>query len=80
VRAHEPLLALAGGADGLDLIRALLHQAPRYLRPGGAICLEFGIGQSHALIEALAHYFPSADSQVFDDFAGLPRVLVTSLT
>jgi release factor glutamine methyltransferase len=79
VRDHEPSLALTGGADGLDLIRALLHQAPRYLRPGGAICLEFGIGQSQALLDVVASYFPTADNQVFDDFAGIPRVLVMSL-
>ncbi len=76
VREHEPRLALAGGEDGLDLIRSLLHQAPRYLRPGGAICLEFGVGQAEALGRLATVCLPHATVQVFDDFAGIPRVLV----
>lgn len=39
---HEPTLALAGGDDGMDLIRRLLANAPRYLAPGGLLVLEIG--------------------------------------
>ncbi|MFA7257244.1 MAG: peptide chain release factor N(5)-glutamine methyltransferase, partial [Kiritimatiellales bacterium] len=35
VRDFEPQLALDGGADGLDLIRPLVEQAARVLKPGG---------------------------------------------
>jgi len=40
VRAHDPRLALAGGADGLDVVRRLLPDARRVLRPGGVLLLE----------------------------------------
>ena len=76
VREHEPALALRGGEDGLDLIRSLLAQAPRYLRPGGAVCLEFGIGQAEALRQCAQSYLPGTEVEVFDDFAGIPRVLL----
>jgi release factor glutamine methyltransferase len=33
IREYEPILALDGGPDGLDLIRRFLAQAPGYLRP-----------------------------------------------
>jgi release factor glutamine methyltransferase len=79
VRDHEPSLAFVGGSDGLDLIRALLYQAPRYLRPDGALCLEFGMGQSASLREAVVGHFPTANIQLHDDFAGIPRVLVATL-
>jgi release factor glutamine methyltransferase len=79
VRDHEPELAIVGGEDGLDLIRSLLHQAPRYLRPGGALCLEFGYGESLALAAAVRSAMPRAGLAVFEDFAGIPRVLVASL-
>jgi release factor glutamine methyltransferase len=49
LREREPRLALDGGADGLDLIRVLLRQAPRYLNRGGAVLLEIGEGQAAAL-------------------------------
>lgn len=39
---HEPQLALAGGADGLDLVRRIVAQAPEHLRPGGWLAVEVG--------------------------------------
>lgn len=39
---HEPGLALAGGDDGLDLVRVLLTDAARILRPTGLLILEVG--------------------------------------
>ena len=38
----EPALALAGGADGMDLIRRIITQAPDYLSERGAILIEIG--------------------------------------
>jgi release factor glutamine methyltransferase len=39
-RDHEPLTALDGGADGLDLHRRIAALAPRWLRPGGHLLIE----------------------------------------
>lgn len=39
---REPVLGLAGGLDGLDLVLPILHEASNYLEPGGAIILEVG--------------------------------------
>ena len=72
---HEPRLALDGGADGLDLIRTLLKQAPDYLRPGGALVLEFGIGQRDAICALAGDAFPGARIAVQEDLSGIPRVL-----
>jgi len=52
---HEPALALASGADGLDAIRAIAGDAPRCLAAGGWLLLEHGIAQGaavRALLEA----------------------------
>ena len=38
----EPALALRGGADGLDIVRAVLRRAADYLEPGGALIMETG--------------------------------------
>jgi ribosomal protein L3 glutamine methyltransferase len=38
----EPSLALAGGDDGMDLIRKIIAQAPDYLTERGAILIEIG--------------------------------------
>jgi ribosomal protein L3 glutamine methyltransferase len=42
---HEPKLALAGGRDGLDLVRRILAQAPHHLTPGGGLLCEIGRGR-----------------------------------
>ncbi len=42
---HEPRLALAGGADGLDLVARIVHDASAHLEPGGALVCE--VGESH---------------------------------
>lgn len=39
---HEPTMALAGGDDGMDLIRRLLQQAPAFMAPHGLLVLEIG--------------------------------------
>jgi release factor glutamine methyltransferase len=53
VARHEPLSALAGGADGLDAYRALLPALPDLLAEGGLAVLEVGIGQAGP-VESLA--------------------------
>jgi ribosomal protein L3 glutamine methyltransferase len=45
---HEPRLALAGGADGLDLVARLLAQAPDHLQPGGMVVCEIGDAKAAA--------------------------------
>ncbi|MBX8585785.1 protein-(glutamine-N5) methyltransferase, release factor-specific, partial [Pseudomonas cichorii] len=41
----EPSSALVAGADGLDDLRAIVQQAPAYLRSGGWLLLEHGYDQ-----------------------------------
>ncbi len=43
----EPVLALAGGADGMDFIHGLLRQAPQHLSPEGVLVLEIGHERPH---------------------------------
>ncbi|MDG1034218.1 MAG: 50S ribosomal protein L3 N(5)-glutamine methyltransferase [Luminiphilus sp.] len=49
---HEPGLALEGGDDGLDLVKVLLHDAARILKPEGLLILE--VGYSVAALENLS--------------------------
>ena len=39
---HEPALALGGGDDGLDAVRTIMREAPRFLAPGGLLVVEIG--------------------------------------
>ena len=73
VKSYEPALALDGGLDGLDDIRAVLPQAASRLRPGGLILLEIGWQQGPAAAALARTYFPAARVAVRPDFAGLDR-------
>lgn len=73
--AREPRLALDGGPDGLALLRRLVRDAPRYLRPGGALVLE--MHESHAApLPGLCRAAGLASAEVRRDLAGLPRLVV----
>ena len=45
VADYEPHLALFGGEDGLDFYRSIAVNFAPALKPGGYLCLEFGMGQ-----------------------------------
>jgi ribosomal protein L3 glutamine methyltransferase len=47
---HEPLLALAGGTDGMDLVRKIVAGAKECLAPHGQLIIE--IGNEYAYAEA----------------------------
>ena len=48
-RRHEPLAAFDGGPDGLDVVRRVVDDAARVLRPGGWLVVEVGGTQDDAL-------------------------------
>jgi release factor glutamine methyltransferase len=51
VRDYEPVQALAGGYDGLDIIRKLTRQTGHILASGGVLIMEIGAGQAAAVVD-----------------------------
>lgn len=54
VKNFEPILALDGGKDGLDLVRKLLEQANSLLSPHGTIVLELDITHTAEVLQQFA--------------------------
>ena len=77
--AAEPRLALDGGEQGIDLITALLRDAPRLLRPGGALGLEIDPSQRQRLTALAAAIFPASQIEILPDLAGHDRHLLIQL-
>jgi len=70
---HEPRGALVSGADGLDAIREIVTSVGAFLRPGGWLLLEHGMGQEAAVRSLLgAAGLESVTS--WSDLAGIARV------
>jgi len=74
IRLYEPVEALAGGRDGLDLVRRLVPQAAAVLRPGGWLLFEFGFGQADGVRAVVAGEPRLTLEGLRADLAGIPRV------
>ncbi len=67
VKDFEPHLALYGGEDGLDFYRAIAENYTAALKPGGCLCLEFGMGQGDAVCSILENQGYTVLERVRDD-------------
>jgi len=67
----EPRAALAGGADGLELVRRILAEARAHLAPGGLLVCEIGYNK-----RALERAFPSLPFVWLDTSAGTEHVFL----
>ena len=71
---REPVLALAGGDDGLDVYRRLLRQLPAFLAADGLVALEVGQGEGRA-VASFCRRVGLAETAVCPDFAGIDRMV-----
>ncbi len=75
--AHEPMIAVTDGGDGLTFFRSIAAQAGRLLKPGGLLAVEIGFGQS----EDVRHILSDAGltvTNVIEDYSGIERVVMCS--
>ncbi len=78
VREHEPRVALTPGGDGLSVIRRLVAEAPRFLKPGGHLLLEIGFNQ-HERVAALVDPSVWTLLDIHRDLQGIPRTVALRL-
>ena len=71
----EPIIALAGGEDGLDKIRSLLEQTPAKIRPGGCLLMEMGQEQAQTVTSLISSYFPESSIETIPDLGDIDRVV-----
>ena len=75
VRDHEPREALAGGPDGLDVVRRLLSEGSTFLKSGGHLLIEIGFNQA-AAVSCLIEQHAWLAKGIRPDLQGIPRVVV----
>lgn len=74
--AREPSMAFDGGPFGVSILMKLIKQAPRFLKAGGWLCLEAGLGQGEPMAKQLRR---SPDYDLVEtacDEAGAVRALM----
>jgi release factor glutamine methyltransferase len=72
----EPPAALFAGADGLDVIRRLVHEAGRSLSPRGRLVVEIGHDQAEAVRALIDGTHGLVTLRVVADIESRPRVIV----
>ena len=70
---HEPRMALAGGSDGLELVRRIIQQAAEHLQPEGLLVCEIGANR-----RVLLKLFPRTPFAWPQTAAGTGQVFVLS--
>lgn len=78
IAAHEPRLPFDGGAFGLSIITRLLKDAERFVKPGGALCFEIGLGQGPGLQRMIQRLPWAASVAPHADAAGAIRAFVVT--
>jgi release factor glutamine methyltransferase len=79
VRLHEPRLALVSGADGLDLVRRLIQEAPGHLAKCGGLLMEISPEQARTVQELLQTNGRYQNVRILKDLSGLSRVVAAQL-
>ena len=69
----EPALALAGGDDGMDLVRTILREAPKHMTVDAVLVLEIGNERGH-----FEHAFRRLEVAWLETSAGDDQVLLVS--
>jgi release factor glutamine methyltransferase len=75
VSAYEPRQALDGGEKGMQSILNIAEGMVMFLNHGGWLFMEIGADQKVEVIEIFKKSGHYVNVAVFDDYAGLPRIL-----
>lgn len=76
---NEPMLALDGGRDGLDIVRALIDKAPNSIKKGGHLLIEFGYDQGNAIANIMEEKLTQgaySSYKIIKDYGGNDRLLL----
>ena len=76
---HEPRLAFDGGPLGIRILLRLISEAPRFLRPGGWLAFELGLGQGSGIRKRLEQGGGYVDVNEVFDRNGQIRALIARL-
>ena len=73
---YEPRLAFDGGPFGIRILQRLIQEAPRFIKPGGWLAFEVGLGQGPAWVQRLNKHKEFTQVRSVNDAAGEIRAIV----
>jgi release factor glutamine methyltransferase len=75
VKDYEPEMALIAGPEGTEIHQRIIREAPLFLKPGGALIMEMGIGQAGRLVAMAEETGAYTKPEILKDLAGIDRVI-----
>ncbi|MEP7041509.1 MAG: peptide chain release factor N(5)-glutamine methyltransferase [Dokdonella sp.] len=79
ISAHEPRLAFDGGPLGVAILSRLLDEATRFVRRGGWLAFEVGLGQGRPLVKRLQNRATFQEVRALEDADGAIRTILARL-
>ena len=77
IKRYEPLLALNGGNDGLDVIKKVIYKSKSILKKNGMLALEIGNGQ-YKKVSKILNRNKFRIEQIISDYKDNKRCLISS--
>lgn len=74
VAAHEPVIALDGGPDGLDVVRRIVDEARVWLRPGGLLVIETDTSRVKDTADLMLQWYERVEVRA--DLTGRDRIAI----
>ncbi len=71
----EPKAALFSGDDGLNFHKRIVKECKTYLKSGGLLALEVGLGDDERLIELIESDRSFQKTKIIKDLAGIKRIV-----
>ena len=72
IKDFEPVIALDGGADGLDFYRKISSEAANFLKENGTILSECGFGEAKDVAEMFKGF---SSVEILKDYEGVERIV-----
>lgn len=76
---NEPMLALDGGKDGLDIYRRIIAEAYKYIQNSGYLCLEIGYDQKQEVINIFKQYKNYTEINIVKDLSKNDRCVIAKI-
>jgi release factor glutamine methyltransferase len=79
IGGHEPRLAFDGGPLGIAILNRVVREAPRFLKPGGWLGVEVGLGQAGAMVKRMLGSGAYRQVQAVNNAHGEPRCVIAQV-
>ena len=76
IGGFEPRLAFDGGPLGIAILNRVIREAPLYLRPGGWLAVEVGLGQAAAMVKRMQNTGTYRSVKALTNHVGEPRAVL----